>query len=71
MNNLKIRVAMISNNVKQWEVAELLKVSEPSLSRMLRHELPEEEQDRIINLIEESKKGTNENEAITGSDQID
>lgn len=62
---------MISNNVKQWEVAELLKVSEPSLSRMLRHELPEEEQDRIINLIEESKKGTNENEAITGSDQID
>ena len=71
MNNLKIRVAMISNNVKQWEVAELLKVSEPSLSRMLRHELPEEEQDRIINLIEESKKGTNGNEAITGSDQID
>lgn len=59
MNNLKIRVAMISNNVKQWEVAELLKVSEPSLSRMLRHELPEEEQDRIINLIEKYNKEVN------------
>ena len=53
MNNLKIRVAMISNNVKQWEVAELLKISEPSLSRLLRHELPEEEQDRIVKAIEE------------------
>jgi len=59
LNNLKIRVAMISNNVKQWEVAELLKVSEPSLSRMLRHELPEEEQDRIINLIEKYNKEVN------------
>lgn len=57
MNNLKIRVAMISNNVKQWEVAELLKVSEPSLSRMLRHELPEEEQDRIVKAIEERSHG--------------
>ena len=53
MNNLKIRVAMVSNNVKQWEVAELLKISEPSLSRLLRHELPEEEQDRIVKAIEE------------------
>lgn len=54
MNNIRIRVAMIQHNLKQWELAEKMGTSEASLSRMLRHELPEDEQSRIIKLIEGS-----------------
>lgn len=54
MNNIRIRFALIQHNMKQWELAEKMGLSEPSLSRMLRRELPEEEQDRIVELIEQS-----------------
>ena len=40
--------------MKQWELARLLGMSESVLSRKLREELPEDEQDRIIALIEQS-----------------
>lgn len=43
---------MTQHNVKQWQLAEKLGISEASLSRLLRHELPESEQDRILGLIE-------------------
>lgn len=52
MNNLRIRIAMTEKNVRQWELARLMGVSESVLSRRLREELPEEEQDRIVKLIE-------------------
>lgn len=52
MKNQKIRIAMIQNNVKQYEVAKLLGISETSLCRKLREELPEDEQNEIVAIIE-------------------
>ena len=51
-NNIKIRLKIFETGVKQWEVARLMGVSESKLSRMLRDELPEDEQNRIIDIIE-------------------
>lgn len=53
MNNLRIRLSMTEHNMRQWELARLLDISESVLCRRLRDELPEEEQDRIIAKIEE------------------
>lgn len=55
MNNTKIRIKMLETGMKQWEVARLLGMSESVLSRRLRDELPEDEQDRIVALIETAK----------------
>lgn len=53
--NLKIRKALGESMMKQWELADLLGISENTLTRRLRKELPEEEQQRIISII---KKGS-------------
>lgn len=58
MNNVKVRIKMIESGLKQWEVARLLEMSESVLSRRLRDELPEEEQDKICELIENAKHET-------------
>lgn len=55
MNNKKIRIKMLELDMKQWELARLLGIGESSVSRKLRDELPEEEQDRICTLIDETK----------------
>ncbi len=57
MNNKRIRMRMLEVDLKQWELAKLMGVSEPTLSKRLRKELPEEEQDRIINLINHKVAG--------------
>lgn len=51
MNNMRVRTRMLEAGIKQWQLAKMLKMSEPSLSRLLRRELPEEKQDKIIELI--------------------
>lgn len=51
MRNKKIRDAMSTYNVYVWELADLLEVAESTMYRMLRHELPEQEQDKIVGLI--------------------
>ena len=51
-NNIKIRLKIFETGLKQWEVARLMGVSESKLSRMLRDELPEDEQNRIIDILE-------------------
>lgn len=53
MNNKKIRIAMIDADIRQWELAKLLNISESSLTRKLREELPEKEQDEIVALIKD------------------
>ena len=52
MNNIMVRAKMLECDIKQWRLAELLNISESVLSRRLRHELPAEEQERIIRIIE-------------------
>ena len=55
-NNLEIRGAAKRGNVRLWEVAERMNMSEWTLSRRLRHELPEEEKQRLLEIIEELKR---------------
>lgn len=57
MTNEKIRLALFQHGVYQYELADLLNVSEITLSRRLRRELPEDEQDRIVQIIEQHSRG--------------
>ena len=52
MKNARIKVALIENGMKQWQLAQLMGVHEATLSKRMREELPAEEQDRIVNLID-------------------
>lgn len=56
MNNKKIRIAMMEEGIRQWEVAKLLHVSESTLCRMLREELSEKKQDEIVAIIKDRGK---------------
>lgn len=53
MNNLKIRIKLIEEDLKYHQLDKILGISEPTRCRMLRNELPVEEQDRICKLIDE------------------
>lgn len=55
-NNIRIRKVLKEAGMKQWQLAELLAISEYTLSRWLRKELPQDEQDRIINIIRKEMK---------------
>lgn len=52
MTNKALRIAMMENNITLWKLGKLLGVSEMTVYRRLREELPKEEQARIISLIE-------------------
>lgn len=49
--NIEIRQTLLAYGVKYWELADLLGIAPESLSRKLRHELPEEVQKNYINMI--------------------
>ena len=51
--NLKIREAVSNADMPYWFLADLLGIHRSTLSEWLRHELPEEEQQRIIQLIQD------------------
>lgn len=53
MNNIRVRQALASKMMKYYHLDEILGISEATRCRMLRNELPEEEQDRICKLIDE------------------
>lgn len=53
LNNTDIRTAAKSSNVRLWELAERLHISEPTITRLLRRELPAAEKARIFSLIDE------------------
>lgn len=55
MKNEVIRKVLKDSGMKQWELAEKLGISEFTLSRKLRNELPQEEQERLLNLIQSRK----------------
>ena len=52
MKNEKIREALSQNRMYAYELATLLGISEATFGRMMRKELPDEEQKRIVELIE-------------------
>ena len=45
---------MVEHDLTQYDLSKILGVSEMTVYRRLRDELPEDEQDRIIALIEQS-----------------
>lgn len=53
MENLEIRRKLKETKVMQWQVADKLGVSEMTLVRKLRYELPEAEKQKIYSVIEE------------------
>ena len=56
--NEKVRKAIREAGLKQWQVAYLLKIHESDFSRKLRYELPEDEQKRIIEVVQKySERG--------------
>ena len=54
MTNKRIRIKLLEYDLKQWNLAKIMGVSEATIYRRLREELPEDEQDRIIGIIEEA-----------------
>jgi DNA-binding transcriptional regulator YiaG len=58
MKNQKIRDELKKSRLTQWELADLLGISEFTLSRRLRKELPDSETKHILSLIK--KKGGKE-----------
>lgn len=59
VKNQEIRNAMKENNIKQWELAEMLGISENTMCRKLRKELPDEDKQRILEIIRGKEEGTN------------
>lgn len=53
MNNLELRTKARRNGVRLWEIADKLGVSEPTITRKLRRELPDNEKQRILAIIDE------------------
>ena len=63
VNNKLIRIKLVETGMKYWELARMLGKSDATLSRMLRQEIPVNEQNRIAAMIEEyAKKGESTNE---------
>lgn len=55
MANERIKLALFKSKIPQWRLAEAMGISEFTLSRKLRHDLPEAEQKRLINIIKSMK----------------
>lgn len=54
--NADIRAKAKGAGVRMWELADHFGISEPTVTRKLRHELPQAEKDRIFSIIEEIAK---------------
>lgn len=52
MNNQEIRIKAKEKGVRLWQIAEKLGICDMTLTRKLRHELPEEEKTKILALID-------------------
>lgn len=55
--NSDIRNAIFSSNIKKWKIAECLGIADSNFSRMLRKELSAEQKTKILEIIENLKKG--------------
>ena len=53
MKNRKVREAAAAHGVKLWQIADRLGMNDGNFSRMLRKDLPEQEQEKILVLIAE------------------
>lgn len=53
MCNIDVRRAAAGNGVRLWQVADALGIADAQLSRKLRKELPDEEKQKIFEIIRE------------------
>lgn len=53
--NADIREAIKAAGLKNWQIAEALKISENTLSRRMRHELAAGEKKQILEIIQDLK----------------
>lgn len=53
--NKRIKIKMVEHDLTQYDLSKILGVSEMTVYRRLRDELPEDEQDRIIAMIEQAE----------------
>lgn len=59
LNNIDVRQRVKSAGMKLWQVADALGVSEPTMTRKLRHELDQEEKAQIFRIIDQIAKEEN------------
>ena len=60
MENTIIRDSAKSKGIKLWMVAEALHIQDSAFSRKLRRELPKEEQEKILTVIEQLARAKQE-----------
>ena len=56
MKNVEVRAIAAQSGVRHWEIAEKLGISESNFCRKLRRELPDQDKERILCIIQELKK---------------
>lgn len=56
MKNVEIRSSAKNKNVRMWEIADALHIQDSALSRKLRYELPQEEKEKILAIIDRLAK---------------
>lgn len=64
MANQDIRSYAKQNGVKLWQIADIKGVSEPTMSRLLRHELPETMKAEFIRIIDQLAARNKQSEAV-------
>ena len=53
LNNADLRQAAKDNGVALWQIADRMNISEPTMTRKLRRELPAAEKAEIMSIIDE------------------
>lgn len=56
MANERIKEALKNQGMRQWELAEMLGISEQTICRRMRKELPCDEQEKLLSIIKDHKK---------------
>ncbi len=63
MQNLDLRKSAKAAGIPLWRIADAIGVSEPTMTRKLRHELPENEKKQLLDLIKQlAREGENADE---------
>jgi len=61
MRNVELRDAARGAGVKLWQIADGLGIADANFSRKLRHELPETEKEKILEMIKQAPAERGEN----------
>lgn len=56
MSNKEIRIALVNHGIRQYALAAFLGITETTMSKKLRNELPKDEKERILAAIERLAK---------------